>query len=483
MAIEVGRLLAGLRHYRLAGSAALLVDALSADSRRVRPNTLFVALRGTATDGHAYIDAAVAAGATAIVSEREVDVPPNVALAIVPDSRVAASHIAAAFYGEPSRAMRVAGITGTNGKTTTAHLVAAVFEAAGLPCAVLGTLGTRFRDHVSALDNTTPLALELHAELARLRDAGARAVAMEVSSHALALARVNDVAFATAAFTNLTRDHLDFHVTMDAYAASKRRLFDLAPLAVLNADDPYGRLWARELRDLGRTVVTYSAAGEADADLVARDLTMRPEGTRLRVDGVWIDLALPGRFNVANALAALGIARVSGIALEHAATALANVRSVPGRMERIGGGGIEAIVDYAHTPDALANVLRAARETTRGRLFVVFGAGGDRDHGKRPQMGTVARQLADVAIVTSDNPRSEDPLTIARAVAGPGAEIIVDRTAAIAAAIERAQPGDTVVVAGKGHETYQIVGSERRHFDDREVVRAALDARAGAAAS
>ena len=484
MAIEVGRLLAGLSDCRLAGDPALLVDALTADSRNVRPGSLFVAMRGSATDGHAYIDAAVKAGATAIVSERAVAVPPKVALAIVPDSRVAASRVAAAFYGEPSRALRVVGITGTNGKTTTAYLAAAVLEAGGFPCAVIGTLGTRFRERATALANTTPLALELQEELARLRDAGAHAVAMEVSSHALALARVDDVDFAVAAFTNLTRDHLDFHETMEAYAAAKRRLFDLAPAAVINLDDPYGRAWAGELRERGQTLVTYSAAGDASADLVANDVSMRAVGTTFSAAGVRVELALPGRFNIANALAALGIARASGIALDVAAAALAGVRSVPGRMERIAAGGIEAIVDYAHTPDALANVLRAARETTQGRLFVVFGAGGDRDAGKRPQMGAVARELADVTIVTSDNPRSEDPLAIARAVAGgAGAEIVLDRARAIATAIARAQPGDTVVVAGKGHETYQIAGGEKRHFDDREAVRAAFEARAGAPAS
>jgi UDP-N-acetylmuramoyl-L-alanyl-D-glutamate--2,6-diaminopimelate ligase len=311
--------------------------------------------------------------------------------------------------------------------------------------------------------------------LAAQRDAGARAVAMEVSSHALALGRVDDVRFRVAALTNITRDHLDFHGTMERYVAAKRRLFDLAPAAVLNVDDPAGAAWARELPD----AITYAI--DADAELRATDLKLSGEGSTFRVGAHAVTINLPGRFNVRNALAVFGIARALGIDDETIVRGLAATHAVPGRMERIGAFGIEAIVDYAHTPDALENVLRAARETTKRRLIVVFGCGGDRDPGKRAEMGAIATRLADRVIVTSDNPRSEDPLMIARAIVnGWDAQIELDRRSAIRRAIGDAHAGDTIVVAGKGHETYQIVGTESRPFDDRDEVRNAFRARAEA---
>jgi UDP-N-acetylmuramoyl-L-alanyl-D-glutamate--2,6-diaminopimelate ligase len=389
--------------------------------------------------------------------------------------------------------MSVVGVTGTNGKTTTTYLIAAILNEAApailnesAPVAgVIGTLGAHFADRTWLLDNTTPLPLELQRMLAEMRARGARGVAMEVSSHALALNRVDEVRFAVGVLTNVTRDHLDFHGTLEAYAHAKRSLFDRARSAVLNVDDSFGRAWATELRAAGTPVLTYGFGDEADVR--AADLTLSASGSSFEVDGVHFELALPGRFNVANALAALAVARTLRVPAAAAARALARFAPVPGRMEHLGDGEVDVVVDYAHTPDALENVLHAVRETARRGVILVFGCGGDRDRGKRPQMGRIAGELADRVIVTSDNPRGEEPRAIADEIlAGiaDGAHVTVelDRGSAIAHAVAQASRGDVVLVAGKGHETYQIIGTQTRHFDDREAVRAALEARAGRAA-
>jgi UDP-N-acetylmuramoyl-L-alanyl-D-glutamate--2,6-diaminopimelate ligase len=475
---ETARLVATLADARIAGSLPPSVDAVATDSRAVRAGTLFVALRGERTDGHAHLDDAIARGASVVVVEHGAPAR-GVATVTVPDTRLAASALADAFYDHPSRDLIVVGITGTNGKTTTAHLVRDVLDAAGIPCGVIGTLGGEFGERRWPLSNTTPLALELHALLAAQRDAGAQAVAMEVSSHALALGRVDHVRFRAAALTNVTRDHLDFHGTLERYVAAKRRLFDLAPRAVLNVDDPAGARFADELAASGAAApITYAIDGAAT--LRATRLVLDGEGSSFRAGEAEVRIALPGRFNVRNALAAFGLGRALGVDDAAIVRGLAATRAVPGRMERFGAFGIHAIVDYAHTPDALENVLLAARETTKGDLIVVFGCGGDRDQGKRTQMGEIAARLADRVIVTSDNPRSEDPLAIAREIANgyQRTDIELDRRRAIRRAIDEAQAGDTVVVAGKGHETYQIVGDQTRPFDDRDEVRIAFSKRA-----
>ncbi|MEA2719649.1 MAG: UDP-N-acetylmuramoyl-L-alanyl-D-glutamate--2,6-diaminopimelate ligase [Candidatus Eremiobacteraeota bacterium] len=489
---ETARLVAAIPGARVAGSLPPSVDAIASDSRAVKPGTLFVALRGERVDGHHFVRDAVARGASAVVVEERVHV--DVPAVIVPDTRVAASALADAFHDHPSHDLIVIGVTGTNGKTTTTHLVRDLLETAGIPCGVIGTLGGEFRDRRWPLSNTTPLAIELHGLLAAQRDAGAKAVAMEVSSHALALHRVDHVRFRAAALTNITRDHLDFHGTLQRYTAAKRRLFDLAPNAILNTDDPAGARFATELsneptpnvilslskdgQSPKRRVITYAI--DADATLHATDVNLDGDGSTFRIGDIEVRIALPGRFNVRNALAAFGIGRALGIDDATIVRGLAATRAVPGRMERIGAFGIDAIVDYAHTPDALENVLRAARETTKRDLIVVFGCGGDRDPGKRTQMGEIAARLADRVIVTSDNPRSEDPMSIAKAVANgyDRTHIELDRRRAIRRAIDEAHAGDTVVVAGKGHETYQIVGDQTRPFDDRDEVRIAFSKRA-----
>ncbi|MEO7039090.1 MAG: UDP-N-acetylmuramoyl-L-alanyl-D-glutamate--2,6-diaminopimelate ligase [Candidatus Elarobacter sp.] len=476
---ETVRLVEALRGARVAGLLPPSIEAIASDSRAVRPGTLFVALRGERADGHDFIADALARGASVVVLETPVAA--DVAQIVVADTRIAVSSLADCFYDQPSRALTVVGVTGTNGKTTTTHLVRDVLAAAGIRCGLVGTLGGELGEHRWPLSNTTPLAVELHELLAAQRDAGAQAVAMEVSSHALALERVADVRFAVAALTNITRDHLDFHGTFERYIAAKRRLFDCAPQAVLNVDDASGAAFAAQLAANGTPCTTYAIEAPS-ATLRATGLRLEGDGSTFHVGGTEVSVALPGRFNVRNALAAFAIGRVLGIDDATIVRGLAATRAVPGRMERIGAFGIDAIVDYAHTPDALENVLRAARETTKRELIVVFGCGGDRDAGKRAQMGEIAARIADRVIVTSDNPRNEDPMSIARAIANgyDRTAIELDRRAAIRRAIGDAEAGDTVVVAGKGHETYQILGEEARPFDDRDEVRIAFGKRAEA---
>ena len=467
MEIRTSDLLPALGAARGIGDVPARVVTLTDDSRAVVPGACFIAVRGARSDGHEHAAAAVRAGATLLIVERAL--PLDVPQLIVDDTTTILSPLAARAYGDPSTSLTVVGITGTNGKTTTTHLLAAICAAASRPCAIVGTLGVRFGALSRPSTHTTLPALELHALLATLREAGAAVVAMEVSSHALAQGRVADVRFAVGALTNVTRDHLDFHATPEAYAAAKRRLFVQARASVLNVDDAVGARFATEFSD----ALTYAVDGPAR--LRATDVALRADGCVFTLDGRTFSLPLPGAFNVANALAAIGVARTLGIDDATSARGLAAVAAVPGRMERIGAQGIDVVIDYAHTPDALERVLRALRRSTRGRLSVVFGCGGDRDAGKRALMGALAATLADTVIVTSDNPRGEDPARIARDIVGDtGARVILDRRAAIGAAIESARTGDVVLIAGKGHETRQIIGNESFPFDDRDEARAAL---------
>ncbi len=468
-------LLEGLPDSRIAGGGSVMISSLSFDSRSVRPGALFFAIVGEHTDGHRYVSEAIARGASAVIVERQIDLPPHVASVVVPDSAAALSKIADTFYRSPSRNLVIAGITGTNGKTTVTHMIAAIANEAGVSAGIVGTLGTKFDGIDRPLDHTTPLASELQALLAQMRDKAVKIVAMEVSSHALALGRVSDVHFSVAGLTNVTRDHLDFHKTPENYAAAKRRLFDLAERAVLNADDPYGARWAAELRGR-KPILTFGT--ESSGDVHAEKVRVNERGSQFQVDGRQFDLHLTGGFNVSNALCAIGVARMLGLPDDVSARALASIERIRGRMERIDGGSVEVIIDYAHTPDALESALRALRETVQGRCIVVFGCGGDRDRGKRREMGAVAVQNADYVYVTSDNPRTEDPRAIIEEIlAGVGGaphEVEPDRRRAITAAIRDARPGDSILIAGKGHETYQIVGKEVLPFDDAAEARRAL---------
>jgi UDP-N-acetylmuramoyl-L-alanyl-D-glutamate--2,6-diaminopimelate ligase len=452
--------------------------SLTADSRTVRDGAIFVALRGTRADGHDYIDSAIERGARTVVMESARELPSGVRGVVVPDSARALASLADAFYGAPAASLTMVGITGTNGKTTTTQMVAAILSAGGVPAGIIGTLGASFSNYRRSLQNTTPLANELHAVLAQLRDRGARAVVLEVSSHALALDRVAGVRFAVGALTNVTRDHLDFHGTFESYATAKRALFDACDRAVFNLDDDCGAAWAKEF-DPARAL-TYSLRG--NADVVACDVSLGSQGSRFFVDGQRFEIPLAGRFNIANALAAIATARLLNVSGAAAAEGLMTLENLSGRMERLSAGDVEVFIDYAHTPDALAGALQALRELRPARLTVVFGCGGDRDRGKRPQMGAIAAELADRIIVTSDNPRSEDPAQIASEIAaGIGAkdfELLLDRRAAIERAIDDAAAHDVVLVAGKGHENYQVVGDAVLPFDDRTVAAAALAHRA-----
>lgn len=483
--------LADLGHIRQ-GNPAAEISGLAYDSRRVAPGHLFIAVPGFRADGHDFIPDALRRGATAVVVERPVALPADVAVLEVASARRAMPAIAARFHGFPSRRMRVIGVTGTNGKTTTTHLIRAILMEQGQRVGLLGTVHNYIGDQVLPVEHTTPEAADLQELLAQMAAAGSDAAVMEVSSHALELHRVDDVEFDVAVFTNLTQDHLDFHGDLTAYREAKGKLFAnlgaaaVKPgprAAVLNADDPASTRY----RELSRVpVITYGLA--APADVTARDITITPRGagfTLVTPQGeLPMQLKLTGRFNVYNSLAAVCAGLTEGISLDIIRRALERTSGVAGRLEAVEAGQpFGVFVDYAHTPDGLENVLAAARGFTGGRVIAVFGCGGDRDRTKRPQMGRIAAELADYAIITSDNPRSEEPAAIVQEVAAgfaerrpdPAAyELVVDRADAIARAVALARAEDVVVIAGKGHETYQIFRDRTIHFDDREVARAAI---------
>jgi UDP-N-acetylmuramoyl-L-alanyl-D-glutamate--2,6-diaminopimelate ligase len=457
------------------------------DSRAVSPGQVFVALKGQRSDGAVYAAHAVTAGASAVVAEEAPTASSPVPWIVVSNARLALARLAAEYFEHPSVDMQVVGITGTNGKTTTAYLVAAIFEAAGVRCGMLGTVEYRLGGTAIPATRTTPEAPELQAYLRRMHDEGCGACAMEVSSHALALRRADAIRFAGAVFTNLTRDHLDFHPSMEDYFAAKRRLFELAgpnAPAVLNADDP--RCVA--LLEMAGRPVSYGMTRQADVSPGPLDFSLAglsfdvrcPQGT------VHVQSRLVGKPNVYNILAAVGVTAALGVPLPAIEKGLRDLPGVPGRFEVVSSAAddITVVVDYAHTDDALRNLLETARPMAGRRLITVFGAGGDRDRTKRPLMGLVAARLSDLVIVTSDNPRGEDPARIIEEVMrGTEPELrqrpvrvlaLVDRAEAIRSAVRDAAAGDLVLVAGKGHEKYQDIGGVSHPFDDVAMARAAL---------
>jgi UDP-N-acetylmuramoyl-L-alanyl-D-glutamate--2,6-diaminopimelate ligase len=454
------------------------ISGLAYDSRRVGPGDLFFCVTGLSSDGHEFAEQALEAGAAALVVERPLEL--EAPQARVASARVAMAPIAAAFFGDPSAELRLAGVTGTNGKTTIAWLMCEILVAAGWPCGLLGTVKQLVGGVEEHGERTTPEAIDLQATFRRMLEAGDEACAMEVSSHALVLHRADTIHFDAKIFTNLTQDHLDFHDDMEDYFVAKRRLFELGEgTAIVNLDDPYGRRLAGEIDCL-----TFSASGVDEADYRAEGISLDAGGAAFRCIApsgeAPVRTQMPGHFNVSNALAAIAGAEALGVELSQAARALAGAQRVPGRFELIDEGQpFSVLVDYAHTPDSLENVLRAARRLTEGKLICVFGCGGDRDRDKRPIMGRIAGALADIAIVTSDNPRSEDPEgIITEIVAGIEAdaqaqiEVEPDRRRAIATALRQASAGDTVLIAGKGHEQGQeFEGGRKIPFDDREVAR------------
>ena len=488
--------------------AAVEIRGLAYDSRTVRPEDLFFCVSGFRQDGHEFAPRAVDAGAAALVVERPLGL--GVPEVLVPSARAAMAPVAARFYGEPSSRLHVVGVTGTNGKTTTAYLARALFEAIGEQCGLLGTVKSVVAGVERTVTRTTPEAIDLQADFRAMLDGGDLACAMEVSSHALALGRADGIHFSAAIFTNISRDHLDFHATMEDYFQAKRQLFVAAApdISVINVADAYGRRLAAEIAGARTFAVDDQRAdgdeGQADYRASALRCTVDQCSFTLHTPAGEREVALrmPGRFNVANALGALAAVHALGGELDLLVDALAEGVRVPGRFEPVDEGqDFAVLVDYAHTPDSLEHALAAARELaisperTAGRVVCVFGAGGDRDRGKRPLMGEVAARLADVAVVTSDNPRSEDPEQIiaqimAGAVAagsprrpgGPGSQeaplrSIADRREAVAEAIACARPGDVLVIAGKGHEQGQeLAGGEKVPFDDVTVARQALRA-------
>ena len=498
----LAQLLSGVDVLSIRGPADALAQPIVEvrdDSRKVSAGDLFVAVRGQSVDGHDYVEVARSKGAVAVVVERDVVFDGTVIR--VADGARALAQLAANRYGRPAEAMTLVGITGTNGKTTSTYLVEALLREGGKVPGVIGTVAYRSPAGDRPAPFTTPTPLALHATLAEMRDAGCTHVVMECSSHALALDRLAGLRFAVAAFSNLTQDHLDFHADMDDYADAKALLFSRhlaeAGNAVICVDGPYGERMVRAAS--GRVLRVSATTASGDVDVHVRSKAATASGTHLVLATPLgeLDFTSPliGDFNVENLVVATGIGCALGLSTELIARSLSATHGAPGRLERVrdpraDARDIAAYVDYAHTPDALERVLAAVRPTTRGRLWVVFGCGGDRDRGKRPQMGRIAAAGADLAVVTSDNPRSEDPQRILddilagmeggrlredQLVRGARGHVaLVDRRAAIALAVRLAEAGDVIVIAGKGHESYQIVGAQKLHFDDREEVVAAL---------
>jgi UDP-N-acetylmuramoyl-L-alanyl-D-glutamate--2,6-diaminopimelate ligase len=470
-----------------AGARNLQITDLAYDNRMVRPGTLFFCVPGFTRDGHDFAPDAIGRGAVALVVEHELGL--DVPQVVVGSVRAAMAPAAAVLYGDPTAELQTVGVTGTNGKTTTAFLVRALLEAAGRPTGLLGTVKSIIGGVEHDVQRTTPEAIDLQQTFRRMVQAGDRACVMEVSSHALELRRADAIHFAAAIFTNLTQDHLDFHPTMEDYFRAKRRLFcgrERPGAAIINVDDEYGTRLAGELN----TPITFALRADADyrATAVRTDLT----GSTFTVHGpdgeLQLRSPLRGEFNVYNALGALATARALGVDARTCTEAIATAGQVPGRFETVDEGqSFAVLVDYAHTPDSLENVLTAARGLTDSRVHVAFGCGGDRDRGKRPLMGEIARRLADRVVVTSDNPRSEDPeAIIAEILVGSGPDVIhdADRHAAIAQVIAGAGPGDVVVIAGKGHEQGQeFAGGHKVPFDDVTVARDILRGAAPSAAS
>ena len=474
------------------GNQNVSIQDITADSRAVKPNSLFIALDGATVDGHNYIDKAVDAGAVAVIVSKPVTVPADVCVITVDDTRQAMMVCVPYFFDYPANRMRMVGVTGTNGKTTTTHMIRHILKAQGFKVGVIGTVHIMIGDTSYPIHNTTPDVVDLQHILHQMVQENVEYCVMEVSSHALALGRVSGVEFDTAVFTNLTQDHLDFHKTFENYLAAKCKLFEQVSApnqvkdnkgAVINIDDSYGY---RVMEKTTAPTITYSTLGKGT--LNASDVHMSTKNSQYTVnykgESYPISMNTTGLFNVYNTLAAIGACLQEGISMEAIDTALKTFSSVPGRFELIEEGqDFAVVVDYAHTPDGLQNILETAKAIKENRIIIVFGCGGDRDATKRPIMGRIAAGYGDKIYVTSDNPRTEDPVQIVKDVEvgvkealreGTSYEVIVDRREAINHAIHDAKAGDIVIIAGKGHENYQILKNETIHFDDREEARKAL---------
>lgn len=478
--MKLSELLDGIE--ALQGVSDREIGNVTNDSRKVEKGDLFVCITGAASDGHDYAAAALQKGAAAVVCERDLGLENQV---LVADTHGAYGKIAANFYGNPSKKLKLIGVTGTKGKTTVTSLIKAILTRTGQKVGLIGTIQNEIGDEVLHTENTTPDAMELERLYRKMVEAGCEYCVMEVSSHALDQERIGDSHYEVAVFTNLSHEHLDYHKDMESYFAAKKKLFSRCDKAVVNVDDAYGR---RIAADCTCPVMTFSL--EEEADLRAFQLTCHPDSVDFRFgyEGVEsrLHFAMPGAFSVRNVLAAMGVCLQVGVCLETITGALSEVKGVRGRNENLTPGReFTVICDYAHTPDSIENILGALKETVKGRLIALFGCGGDRDRTKRPLMGEAAAEHSDFVIVTSDNPRTEDPDAIIAEIL-PGVEgkntpykVIPNRREAIFYAVENAKPGDTIVLCGKGHEDYQIIGHEKHHFDEREVVAEAVAARDG----
>ena len=455
------------------------ITGICYDSRAAKPGNLFVAVRGFATDGHRYIPKAIENGASAVLCET---IPEEIPAIQVADCRLGLALTSSAFFGYPSREMTMIGLTGTNGKTTSSYLIKHLLETAlGAKVGLIGTNGNMIGNDFLHSDRTTPESYELQKLFRQMADAGCTHVVMEVSSHSLTLERVAGIHFSVGLFTNLTQDHLDFHGTMEAYAAAKKSLFSICDIGCFNRDDPWEPFMEK---DALCRCIRFSAT-DTDAELLARNITLKADCVEFIAEegtaAVPTRLAIPGMFSVHNALGVMAVGRALGISLETCSKALADAKGVKGRVEVVPtDGDYSILIDYAHTPDALENVLKTLKPVTRGRLIVLFGCGGDRDRGKRPIMGRIAAENADMCVVTSDNPRTEEPQAIIDDITEgmkdytTPTKVICDRVEAIAWAIDNVTPGDVILLAGKGHEDYQEVGHEKHHMDEREIVAACL---------
>lgn len=478
--MELQKLLEGVAVLERNAPEQLNIRSVQYSSRQVQPGDLFVAIRGYVTDGHRYIADAVRRGAAAILCEGEM--PPDAPWIRVESSRKALAQLGANWYGHPAESMQLIGVTGTNGKTSVTYLLKELLEKAlGAKVGLIGTICNMIGQERLETERTTPESFELQGLLAQMRDAGCSHVVMEVSSHALALERVEGLRFAVGAFTNLTEDHLDFHGTMEEYGRAKALLFAQSQAGVFDIDDP----WAPKMMAKAQGKA-YTVSTKFPADLRAQELVLAADHVEMDVlegeNRAHLRLGIPGRFTVSNALVVLGIARKLGISLENAVSALSQAKGVKGRIEVVPtpGKDFTVLIDYAHTPDGLENVLRSVRDFCKGRLLVVFGCGGDRDKAKRPMMGRIAAEYADYVIVTSDNPRTEEPMEIIGQILAGMENSSTPRTVeenrrkAICLALQEAKKDDMIVLAGKGHETYQILGTEKVHLDEREEVCKAL---------
>lgn len=476
------------------GDINVNIKNISYDSRKVEPGNAFVCIEGYKTDGHNYVESALQNGAAAIIAQKPVDVPEGVPLVIVNDSRKALALMGSNYAGNPSGKLTMIGVTGTNGKTTTTFLIEQILKEKGYKVGLIGTIMNKIGDRVFPVTNTTPESLDLQLLLKEMVDEGVTHAVMEVSSHALDLDRVYGIEYDIAVFTNITQDHLDYHKTMDNYLSAKKKLFANLNLysgkgklkhGVVNVDDPSSD---SIINAATGKVITYGVNKECNIKAV--NITLRSDGVSFDVltpeKDIPLSLHLTGLFNVYNSLAAFAVGLAEDISPEEIKNALEAVKGVPGRMEKVDEGQeFTVLVDYAHTPDGLENIIRAAKEFTHGRVITVFGCGGDRDRTKRPIMGEISGRLSDFSVITSDNPRTEEPLFIIsqieegirRAAGHERYSIIPDRRDAIKHAISMAQKGDTVLIAGKGHETYQLVNDQVLHFDDREVAREMLAVR------